>query len=75
MRRVPERRHMCGAAIINALWILTAAHCITANNVNRPSDFVNVVGTISATSDDGDWYETSQYILHPKWSELIIRYE
>lgn len=66
---------MCGAAIVNAQWILTAGHCITANNINQPSDFVNVVGTVSATSDEGDWYETLQYIFHPKWTEIIIRYE
>lgn len=56
-------------------FIFKAAHCIAMNNINSPNDFVNVVGTVSATSDDGYWYETLRYILHPDWSSAIIRHE
>lgn len=55
--------------------ISKAAHCIAMNNIEGPEDFVSVVGTVSATSDGGFWYETLLYVLHPEWNTAIIRHE
>lgn len=52
-----------------------AAHCIAANVISGPADLVNVVGTVSATSDEGAWYETLLYVLHPEWNSAVVRHE
>lgn len=74
LRRSDVRRHFCSAALVNVRWILTAAHCITGN-INFAYELVNVVGTISATSEEGHWYDTELYVLHPEWNPNVFRHE
>lgn len=65
VNRGDEARNVfCGAAVLNAQWIVTAAHCLVGENANN-LDVLTGIDDVGTTS--GERLPVKQIILHPDY--------
>lgn len=60
--------HFCGASIINARWVLTAAHC----TVNSSPSNVNIVIGSHLLNSGGTTYKCAQIRVHPSYNSNTL---
>ncbi|XP_049540493.1 trypsin-3-like [Anopheles darlingi] len=66
-------KHSCGAAILNANTILTAAHCVS-NSELQPSDFEVRAGS-TFRNEGGQLIAVSEVHIHPSFDEFTLDWD
>ncbi|XP_051168885.1 trypsin 5G1-like [Leptopilina boulardi] len=63
--------HFCCGNIISEYWILTAAQCMKARNINN----FHIRGGSTKYFKDGEVYKPAEIIIHPKFIDAQIGYD
>lgn len=66
--RTFAHRHFCGGVIVNRLWFMSAAHCVS-RFINNPRTFLIVANPVGERR--GSIFTTTRIVLHPRYSAKL----
>nr|XP_020041048.1 serine protease 55 [Castor canadensis] len=64
-----KNEHFCGGSILSTWWILTAAHCLSSEEVN-PTELSVIVGTNDLTSSSMAIKKVTSIVLHKAFNRV-----
>lgn len=76
-----DQKFFCGANLITAKHVLTAAHCIHDKNVLKkldPEDIIMLIGRYNIkqwTEAGSETRSVGQIIMHPDWKNYSLKYD
>ncbi|GJQ80496.1 hypothetical protein Trydic_g12388 [Trypoxylus dichotomus] len=68
LRRLPNE-HFCGGSIINSLWVLTAAHCMSGETFSR----IKVVVGTNMLDTGGVAAHIQRVLMHPDYNNTGVK--